>query len=66
MSKVNPEPNIIHIMGCYVLGNPNGEKVRASWECLVSSTKPNSHTVKSKPSSPAGWEHAAILSHERL
>jgi len=28
MSKVNPEPNLIHIMGCYVLGNPNGEKVR--------------------------------------
>uniref|UniRef100_A0A8C1PTA9 NMDA receptor synaptonuclear signaling and neuronal migration factor a n=1 Tax=Cyprinus carpio TaxID=7962 RepID=A0A8C1PTA9_CYPCA len=26
MSKVNPEPNLIHIMGCYVLGNPNGEK----------------------------------------
>lgn len=28
MSKVNPEPNVIHIMGCYILGNPNGEKVR--------------------------------------
>lgn len=28
MSKVNPEPNIIHIMGCYILGNPNGEKVQ--------------------------------------
>uniref|UniRef100_A0AAQ5YJY8 NMDA receptor synaptonuclear signaling and neuronal migration factor a n=1 Tax=Amphiprion ocellaris TaxID=80972 RepID=A0AAQ5YJY8_AMPOC len=27
MSKVNPEPNLIHIMGCYVLGNPNGEKL---------------------------------------
>ncbi|XP_072227902.1 NMDA receptor synaptonuclear signaling and neuronal migration factor [Leuresthes tenuis] len=27
MSKVNPEPNVIHIMGCYVLGNPNGEKL---------------------------------------
>uniref|UniRef100_A0A8C8Z2T2 NMDA receptor synaptonuclear signaling and neuronal migration factor n=1 Tax=Prolemur simus TaxID=1328070 RepID=A0A8C8Z2T2_PROSS len=26
MSKVNPEPNVIHIMGCYILGNPNGEK----------------------------------------
>ncbi|XP_069435762.1 NMDA receptor synaptonuclear signaling and neuronal migration factor isoform X4 [Ovis canadensis] len=26
MSKVNPEPNVIHVMGCYVLGNPNGEK----------------------------------------
>lgn len=30
MSKINPEPNLIHIMGCYVLGNPNGEKVRGS------------------------------------
>ena len=28
MSKVNPEPNVIHVMGCYVLGNPNGEKVQ--------------------------------------
>lgn len=28
MSKVNPEPNVIHVMGCYILGNPNGEKVR--------------------------------------
>nr|XP_019612259.1 PREDICTED: NMDA receptor synaptonuclear signaling and neuronal migration factor [Rhinolophus sinicus] len=27
MSKMNPEPNVIHIMGCYILGNPNGEKV---------------------------------------
>uniref|UniRef100_A0A8C9VSL9 NMDA receptor synaptonuclear signaling and neuronal migration factor n=1 Tax=Scleropages formosus TaxID=113540 RepID=A0A8C9VSL9_SCLFO len=27
MSKLNPEPNLIHIMGCYVLGNPNGEKL---------------------------------------
>ncbi|XP_056147056.1 NMDA receptor synaptonuclear signaling and neuronal migration factor [Lampris incognitus] len=27
MSKVNPQPNLIHIMGCYVLGNPNGEKL---------------------------------------
>lgn len=27
MSKLNPEPNLIHVMGCYVLGNPNGEKV---------------------------------------
>uniref|UniRef100_A0A8C5BJ28 NMDA receptor synaptonuclear signaling and neuronal migration factor a n=1 Tax=Gadus morhua TaxID=8049 RepID=A0A8C5BJ28_GADMO len=27
MSKLNPEPNMIHIMGCYVLGNPNGEKL---------------------------------------
>uniref|UniRef100_A0A3Q3XKX4 Uncharacterized protein n=1 Tax=Mola mola TaxID=94237 RepID=A0A3Q3XKX4_MOLML len=27
MSKINPKPNLIHIMGCYVLGNPNGEKL---------------------------------------
>ncbi|XP_041428214.1 NMDA receptor synaptonuclear signaling and neuronal migration factor isoform X3 [Xenopus laevis] len=27
MSKVNPEANVINIMGCYVLGNPNGEKL---------------------------------------
>ncbi|OBS83387.1 hypothetical protein A6R68_22623 [Neotoma lepida] len=27
MSKVNPELNVIHVMGCYILGNPNREKV---------------------------------------
>ncbi|MCI4392787.1 hypothetical protein PGIGA_G00149960 [Pangasianodon gigas] len=27
MSLLNPEPNHIHIMGCYVLGNANGEKL---------------------------------------
>ncbi|XP_043966638.1 NMDA receptor synaptonuclear signaling and neuronal migration factor isoform X6 [Gambusia affinis] len=27
MSKLNPEPNLIHIMGCYVLGSTNGEKL---------------------------------------
>ncbi|XP_055080146.1 NMDA receptor synaptonuclear signaling and neuronal migration factor [Periophthalmus magnuspinnatus] len=27
MSKLNPEPNLIHIMGCYVLGSANGEKL---------------------------------------
>ncbi|XP_026199418.1 NMDA receptor synaptonuclear signaling and neuronal migration factor isoform X2 [Anabas testudineus] len=27
MSKLNPEPNVIHIMGCYVLGSANGEKL---------------------------------------
>ncbi|KAG9354571.1 hypothetical protein JZ751_001284, partial [Albula glossodonta] len=27
MSMLNPEPNVIHIMGCYVLGNTNGEKL---------------------------------------
>lgn len=35
MSKVNPEPNVVHIMGCYILGNPNGEKVRGqTFACL--------------------------------
>uniref|UniRef100_A0A8C9XPN2 NMDA receptor synaptonuclear signaling and neuronal migration factor b n=1 Tax=Sander lucioperca TaxID=283035 RepID=A0A8C9XPN2_SANLU len=27
MSKLNPNPNLIHIMGCYVLGSANGEKL---------------------------------------
>ncbi|XP_045082941.1 NMDA receptor synaptonuclear signaling and neuronal migration factor-like [Coregonus clupeaformis] len=27
MSKLNLEPNLIHIMGCYVLGSANGEKL---------------------------------------
>ncbi|KAK1791994.1 hypothetical protein P4O66_001779 [Electrophorus voltai] len=27
MSLLNPQPNLIHIMGCYVLGNANGEKL---------------------------------------
>ncbi|XP_059404301.1 NMDA receptor synaptonuclear signaling and neuronal migration factor isoform X2 [Carassius carassius] len=27
MSLLNPEPNLIHVMGCYVLGNANGEKL---------------------------------------
>uniref|UniRef100_A0A8B9GTQ8 NMDA receptor synaptonuclear signaling and neuronal migration factor b n=1 Tax=Astyanax mexicanus TaxID=7994 RepID=A0A8B9GTQ8_ASTMX len=27
MSLLNPEPNLVHIMGCYVLGNANGEKL---------------------------------------
>ncbi|XP_062874000.1 NMDA receptor synaptonuclear signaling and neuronal migration factor [Trichomycterus rosablanca] len=27
MSLLNPEPNLIYIMGCYVLGNTNGEKL---------------------------------------
>ncbi|XP_051967166.1 NMDA receptor synaptonuclear signaling and neuronal migration factor [Xyrauchen texanus] len=27
MSLLNPEPNLIHIMGCYVLGNANGVKL---------------------------------------
>ncbi|XP_073456086.1 NMDA receptor synaptonuclear signaling and neuronal migration factor isoform X2 [Aquarana catesbeiana] len=36
MSKTNPEPNIIHIMGCYVLGNPNGEKLFQNLKNLMS------------------------------
>ncbi|XP_070312788.1 NMDA receptor synaptonuclear signaling and neuronal migration factor isoform X3 [Odocoileus virginianus] len=35
MSKVNPEPNIIHVMGCYVLGNPNGEKLFQNLRTLM-------------------------------
>ncbi|XP_075761347.1 NMDA receptor synaptonuclear signaling and neuronal migration factor isoform X2 [Pelodiscus sinensis] len=35
MSKINPEPNVIHIMGCYVLGNPNGEKLFQSLKTLM-------------------------------
>ncbi|XP_042344923.1 NMDA receptor synaptonuclear signaling and neuronal migration factor [Plectropomus leopardus] len=27
MTKLNPKPNLIHIMGCYVLGSTNGEKL---------------------------------------
>ncbi len=34
MSKINPEPNLIHIMGCYVLGNPNGEKVQINFHSI--------------------------------
>ncbi|XP_030062472.1 NMDA receptor synaptonuclear signaling and neuronal migration factor [Microcaecilia unicolor] len=36
MSKVNPESNVIHIMGCYVLGNPNGEKLFQNLKNLMS------------------------------
>nr|KAF6434070.1 NMDA receptor synaptonuclear signaling and neuronal migration factor [Molossus molossus] len=35
MSKVNPEPNIVHIMGCYILGNPNGEKLFQNLRTLM-------------------------------
>ncbi|XP_058158782.1 NMDA receptor synaptonuclear signaling and neuronal migration factor isoform X2 [Dasypus novemcinctus] len=35
MSKVNPEPNVIHIMGCYILGNPNGEKLFKNLRTLM-------------------------------
>ncbi|XP_074187555.1 NMDA receptor synaptonuclear signaling and neuronal migration factor isoform X9 [Rhinolophus sinicus] len=35
MSKMNPEPNVIHIMGCYILGNPNGEKLFQNLRTLM-------------------------------
>ncbi|XP_034520800.1 NMDA receptor synaptonuclear signaling and neuronal migration factor isoform X7 [Ailuropoda melanoleuca] len=35
MSKVNPEPNVIHVMGCYILGNPNGEKLFQNLRTLM-------------------------------
>ncbi|XP_076836092.1 NMDA receptor synaptonuclear signaling and neuronal migration factor isoform X2 [Brachyhypopomus gauderio] len=44
MSKVNPEPNVIHIMGCYVLGNPNGEKL---FQKLKNLMRPYSVTFES-------------------
>uniref|UniRef100_A0A8C6VMR7 NMDA receptor synaptonuclear signaling and neuronal migration factor n=1 Tax=Naja naja TaxID=35670 RepID=A0A8C6VMR7_NAJNA len=36
MSKLNPVPNVIHIMGCYVLGNHNGEKLFQNLKNLMS------------------------------
>ncbi|KAM6431193.1 NMDA receptor synaptonuclear signaling and neuronal migration factor isoform 1-T1 [Liasis olivaceus] len=36
MSKLNPGPNVIHIMGCYVLGNHNGEKLFQNLKNLMS------------------------------
>ncbi|KAL4660791.1 NMDA receptor synaptonuclear signaling and neuronal migration factor [Arapaima gigas] len=44
MSKLNPEPNLIHIMGCYVLGNANGEKLFHNLKNLM---KPYSIEFKS-------------------
>ncbi|XP_051956298.1 NMDA receptor synaptonuclear signaling and neuronal migration factor-like [Xyrauchen texanus] len=44
MSKINPEPNLIHIMGCYVLGNPNGEKL---FQKLKNLMRPYSVTFES-------------------
>lgn len=35
MSKVNPEPNVVHVMGCYILGNPNGEKLFQNLRTLM-------------------------------
>ncbi|TKS78046.1 NMDA receptor synaptonuclear signaling and neuronal migration factor [Collichthys lucidus] len=44
MSKLNPEPNLIHIMGCYVLGSANGEKLIQTLKRLM---KPSSVEFKS-------------------
>uniref|UniRef100_A0A671VHN8 NMDA receptor synaptonuclear signaling and neuronal migration factor b n=1 Tax=Sparus aurata TaxID=8175 RepID=A0A671VHN8_SPAAU len=44
MSKLNPEPNVIHIMGCYVLGSANGEKLIQTLKKLM---RPSSVEFKS-------------------
>ncbi|XP_040011909.1 NMDA receptor synaptonuclear signaling and neuronal migration factor [Xiphias gladius] len=44
MSKLNPEPNLIHIMGCYVLGSANGEKLIETLKRLM---RPSSVEFKS-------------------
>uniref|UniRef100_A0A8C2ARK6 NMDA receptor synaptonuclear signaling and neuronal migration factor b n=1 Tax=Cyprinus carpio TaxID=7962 RepID=A0A8C2ARK6_CYPCA len=44
MSLLNPEPNLIHIMGCYVLGNANGEKLFQNLKRLM---KPHAIEFKS-------------------
>ncbi|XP_034548075.1 NMDA receptor synaptonuclear signaling and neuronal migration factor [Notolabrus celidotus] len=44
MSKLNPEPNLIHIMGCYVLGSANGEKLIHTLKRLM---RPSSVEFKS-------------------
>ncbi|XP_028989636.1 NMDA receptor synaptonuclear signaling and neuronal migration factor-like isoform X2 [Betta splendens] len=44
MSKLNPEPNLIHIMGCYVLGSVNGEKLIQTLKRLM---RPSSVEFKS-------------------
>ncbi|XP_068559901.1 NMDA receptor synaptonuclear signaling and neuronal migration factor isoform X2 [Cebidichthys violaceus] len=44
MSKLNPKPNLIHIMGCYVLGSANGEKLIQTLKRLV---RPSSVDFKS-------------------
>ncbi|XP_051924192.1 NMDA receptor synaptonuclear signaling and neuronal migration factor isoform X1 [Hippocampus zosterae] len=44
MSKLNPEPNVIHIMGCYVLGSANGEKLIKTLKRLM---RPSSVEFKS-------------------
>ncbi|XP_039660364.1 NMDA receptor synaptonuclear signaling and neuronal migration factor isoform X2 [Perca fluviatilis] len=44
MSKLNPKPNLIHIMGCYVLGSANGEKLIQTLKKLM---RPSSVEFKS-------------------
>ncbi|XP_037831988.1 NMDA receptor synaptonuclear signaling and neuronal migration factor isoform X2 [Kryptolebias marmoratus] len=44
MSRLNPEPNLIHIMGCYVLGSANGEKLIQTLKRLM---RPSSVEFKS-------------------
>ncbi|XP_059194159.1 NMDA receptor synaptonuclear signaling and neuronal migration factor [Centropristis striata] len=44
MSKLNPKPNLIHIMGCYVLGSANGEKLIQTLKRLM---RPSSVQFKS-------------------
>uniref|UniRef100_A0A3Q2Q3R5 NMDA receptor synaptonuclear signaling and neuronal migration factor b n=1 Tax=Fundulus heteroclitus TaxID=8078 RepID=A0A3Q2Q3R5_FUNHE len=44
MSKLNPEPNLTHIMGCYVLGSANGEKLIQTLKRLM---RPSSVEFKS-------------------
>ncbi|XP_026066841.1 NMDA receptor synaptonuclear signaling and neuronal migration factor isoform X1 [Carassius auratus] len=44
MSLLNPKPNLIHIMGCYVLGNANGEKLFQNVKRLM---KPHAVEFKS-------------------
>ncbi|KAM8866467.1 NMDA receptor synaptonuclear signaling and neuronal migration factor [Synchiropus picturatus] len=44
MSKLNPQPNLIHIMGCYVLGSANGEKLIQTLKRLM---RPSSVEFKS-------------------
>ncbi|XP_059406810.1 NMDA receptor synaptonuclear signaling and neuronal migration factor-like [Carassius carassius] len=44
MSLLNPKPNPIHIMGCYVLGNANGEKLFQNLKRLM---KPHAIEFKS-------------------
>ncbi|XP_078106036.1 NMDA receptor synaptonuclear signaling and neuronal migration factor [Sander vitreus] len=44
MSRLNPNPNLIHIMGCYVLGSANGEKLIQTLKKLM---RPSSVEFKS-------------------